>query len=118
VTDRGALVVFASAAIGIVAYAGAIGVMHAAIVDLAPHAVEQASGVVLTGFYLGAWSSPFLFGVVADGPGFRAAWLMSAGALVGAGATFAGAVAGARRALDLNCRGEMSRLPSPDRSQS
>lgn len=94
--DRAAAV-FVAAPVGIVTYAGAIGVMHAAIVDLAPRAVERASGIVLTGFYLGAWFSPFAFGAVADEAAFRTAWFGSAGALVGAACTFGGAVAVVRR---------------------
>ena len=66
------------------------GVLHAALVDAAPHAVGRASGVTLTGFYLGAFVAPVAFGYVADGPGgYGAGWLACSAALLLSAAAFA-----------------------------
>lgn len=55
---------------------GAIGVMHAAIVDAVPHAVGKASGVTMTGYYLGALVSPVSFGALVDATGtYALPWL-------------------------------------------
>lgn len=55
--------------IGIAAQLSAIGTMHAAIVDRAPHAVARATGWTMTGYYLGALLSPFAFGLLVDRTG-------------------------------------------------
>ena len=53
----------------------AAGMTHALVVDHAPAAVGRGSGFTLTGYYAGALVSPFVFGLVADGPGgYSAAW--------------------------------------------
>jgi len=54
------------AVLGISAQLSAIGTMHAAVVDRAPQAVARATGMTMTGYYLGALFSPAVFGVVAD----------------------------------------------------
>lgn len=54
------------AIIGISAQLAAIGTMHAAVVDRAPHAVARATGVTMTGYYIGALASPAAFGWLAD----------------------------------------------------
>lgn len=54
------------AVIGISAQLAAIGTMHAAVVDRAPHAVARATGVTMTGYYIGALASPAAFGWLAD----------------------------------------------------
>lgn len=62
--------------IGISAQLSAIGIMHATIVDRAPSAVARATGLTMTGYYIGALASPFLFGVIADATGtFGWSWL-------------------------------------------
>ena len=65
------------------------GLLHAALVDAAPQAVGRATGVTLTGFYLGAFVAPVAFGYVADGPGgYGAGWLACSTALVLSAAAF------------------------------
>lgn len=59
--------VAAGAVIGISAQLAAIGTMHAAVVDRAPRAVARATGVTMTGYYIGALASPAAFGWLADG---------------------------------------------------
>lgn len=54
------------AVIGISAQLAAIGTMHAAVVDRAPNAVARATGVTMTGYYIGALASPAAFGWLAD----------------------------------------------------
>jgi predicted MFS family arabinose efflux permease len=90
--------IFAAAIVAIVMFTGAVGLLHAAIVDLAPDAVEQATGIVMTGFYLGGLLSPLGFGLLVDVSGYDLAWGVSA-AVLGAG-TVTSALAtwlGARR---------------------
>ena len=52
--------------VGIGAQLAAIGTMHAAVVDRVPHAVAYATGVTMTGYYLGALVAPVVFGVFVD----------------------------------------------------
>jgi CP family cyanate transporter-like MFS transporter len=52
--------------VGIGAQLAAIGTMHAAVVDRAPGAVARATGVTMTGYYIGALVSPAAFGALAD----------------------------------------------------
>jgi predicted MFS family arabinose efflux permease len=91
--------VFVAAIIGIISYTGAIGVLHTATVDVAPHAVERASGAVMAGFYIGGWLAPFGFGLLADAGGYDLAWACASGALVVATILAAAAIAGSRREL-------------------
>ena len=68
--------------VGIAAQLSAIGLMHAAIVDRARDAVARATGLTMTGYYIGALVSPFLFGVVADATDtFAWSWLGTASLL-------------------------------------
>ncbi len=82
-----------AAAGAVVASAGLLsgtGVLHAALVDVAPEAVGRASGVTLTGFYLGALVSPVAFGATADGPGgYLAGWISCCVILILAAVAFA-----------------------------
>ena len=48
------------------------------LVDVAPLAMGRASGITMTGYYLGALIAPVLFGALADGPGYSAAWSVCA----------------------------------------
>ncbi len=60
------------------------GLFNLAIAQANPSAAA-ASGVTQTGTYLGVAIGPFLFGLLAEGPGYRAAWLLAAiAALIGA----------------------------------
>ena len=69
---------------------GAIGLMHAAVVDAVPHAVGRGSGVTMTGYYLGALVSPVLFGALVDATGrYSIPWLVGVVALAFAGGAFA-----------------------------
>ena len=68
---------------------GAIGTLHAAVVVAAPDTVGRATGVTMTGYYLGALAAPLLFGWVVDVSGsFTVAWGICAGALLVAAAAF------------------------------
>lgn len=78
--------------------------VQSAVVTVAAHAVGRATGVLLTGYYLGALLGPALFGGLADtSGGYRVAWLGSLTALLLSGLAFvrcgripvAGTVAGA-----------------------
>ena len=65
--------------IGFIAQLAAIGIMHAAVVDRAPHAVARATGVTMTGYYLGALATPVTFGALVDWLGtYTWAWLAMA----------------------------------------
>ncbi len=65
----GVWIVLAGAIIGVTAQLAAIGTMHACVVDKAPFSVSRATGVTMTGYYLGALASPGLFGYVVDWTG-------------------------------------------------
>lgn len=54
---------------GVSAQLAAIGTMHAAVVDSAPTAVARATGITMTGYYIGALASPAAFGALADATG-------------------------------------------------
>lgn len=72
----GVWVVVIGTIIGISAQLASIGTMHAVVVDRAPHAVARATGVTMTGYYVGALASPALFGAVADATDtFAWSWL-------------------------------------------
>lgn len=62
----GVALVAIGAVIGVGAQLAAIGTMHAAVVDRAPKAVARATGVTMTGYYIGALASPAAFGALAD----------------------------------------------------
>jgi predicted MFS family arabinose efflux permease len=74
-------IAFTLLAIGVLTVATNSGLMHAAIVELAPRSVASATGITLTGYYLGAFIAPYLFGFVADHRSYAAAWLASGVAL-------------------------------------
>jgi MFS family permease len=55
----------------------AIGLLHTLVVDMAPKAVARASGVTMTGYYLGALVAPAQFGWLSDRSGSYAwPWLV------------------------------------------
>lgn len=62
----GITIVLVGAVIGISAQLASIGTMHATIIDRAPTAVARATGVTMTGYYLGVLISPAAFGALAD----------------------------------------------------
>lgn len=65
--------------VGFIAQLAAIGIMHAAVVDRASHAVARATGVTMTGYYLGALATPVSFGALVDWLGtYTWAWLAMA----------------------------------------
>ena len=65
--------------VGFIAQLAGIGIMHAAVVDRAPHAVARATGVTMTGYYLGALATPVSFGALVDWLGtYTWAWLVMA----------------------------------------
>lgn len=79
----GIAVVAAGVVIGIGAQLAAIGTMHAAVVDSAPAAVARATGVTMTGYYVGALASPAAFGMLADVTGtFSWSWAATAMLLI------------------------------------
>jgi MFS family permease len=74
----GVTVVFVGAVLGISTQLASIGTMHAAVVDRAPDAVARATGVTMTGYYLGALAAPSAFGALTDATGtFAWSWLMT-----------------------------------------
>jgi predicted MFS family arabinose efflux permease len=75
--------------VGVAAQLSAIGTMHAAIVDVAPAAIGRASGITMTGYYLGALVAPVLFGALTDAVGYSTAWTVSAACCFAGGAAFA-----------------------------
>ena len=76
--------------IGFVAQLAAIGIMHAAVVDRASHAVARATGVTMTGYYFGALVTPVSFGALVDWLGtYTWAWLVMALGSAAAAACFA-----------------------------
>jgi CP family cyanate transporter-like MFS transporter len=74
---------------GVAVQLSAIGTMHAAIVDVAPTAIGRASGITMTGYYLGALVAPVLFGALADTVGYATAWTVSAVCCFAGGVAFA-----------------------------
>lgn len=79
--SSGILVVAFGAVIGVGAQLAAIGTMHAAVVDRCPRAVARATGLTMTGYYIGALASPAAFGALADATG-TFAWSWSATVLL------------------------------------
>ena len=68
--------VIIGAIVGVSTQLSAIGTMHACIVDKAPLSVSRATGITMTGYYLGALASPPLFGFVVDWTeSFAYSWL-------------------------------------------
>ena len=75
---------------GFIVQLAAIGIMHAAVVDRAPQAVARATGVTMTGYYLGALATPVSFGALVDWLGtYTWAWLVMALGSATAAACFA-----------------------------
>ncbi|MCY3891339.1 MAG: MFS transporter [bacterium] len=75
---------------GFIVQLAAIGVMHAAVVDRAPQAVARATGVTMTGYYMGALATPVSFGALVDWLGtYTWAWLIMALGSTAAAACFA-----------------------------
>ncbi len=72
--------------VGLIAQLAAIGTMHAAVVDRATFSVARATGVTMTGYYLGALATPVSFGALVDWLGtYTWAWLvMSMGSVAAA----------------------------------
>ena len=67
----------------------AIGLLHALVVDIAPRAVGRASGVTMTGYYLGALVAPAQFGWLSDRTGsYSWPWLVCALSAVCAATVF------------------------------
>jgi MFS family permease len=80
---------------GIAFQLAAIGTVHAAVVDRAGPAVARATGVTMTGYYLGALASPVAFGALVDWTGgYSWPWflLMIVMLLAGTAFVFAGRV--------------------------
>lgn len=68
---------------------GAIGNLHAAVVDRAPRAVGRASGITMTGYYLGALAAPVTFGFLVDVTGtYTVPWVVMAVSLLASAASF------------------------------
>ena len=75
---------------GFIVQLAAIGIMHAAVVDRAPQAVARATGVTMTGYYMGALATPVSFGALVDWLGtYTWAWLVMALGSAAAAACFA-----------------------------
>ena len=81
----GIALVIIGAIVGVSTQLSAIGTMHACIVDKAPLSVSRATGITMTGYYLGALVSPPLFGFVVDWTGsFAYSWIGTAALLFAA----------------------------------
>ncbi len=75
---------------GLIVQLAAIGIMHAAVVDRAPQAVARATGVTMTGYYMGALATPVSFGALVDWLGtYTWAWLAMALGSAASAACFA-----------------------------
>lgn len=77
---------------GVALQLAAIGTMHALVVERSGGAVAAATGVTMTGYYLGALVSPVAFGALVDATGsYSTGWLALVALLVGStGAWFVG----------------------------
>lgn len=81
----GIFFVISGAIIGVSTQLSAIGTMHACIVDKAPYSISRATGITMTGYYLGALASPPLFGFIVDWTGtFAYSWVGTAALLFSA----------------------------------
>lgn len=88
-TWAGPAVGIAGVTIGLVGQLGAVGMLHAAVVDRTPDSVGRASGVTMTGFYLGALASPVGFGFLVDATdGYTLAWAVMACSCLASAACF------------------------------
>ena len=75
-TTLGTYIVLIGVALGVSAQLASIGTMHAAVLDRAPKAVAKATGITMTGYYLGALLTPPIFGIVVDRTGtYSYSWL-------------------------------------------
>jgi predicted MFS family arabinose efflux permease len=89
VAGVGVGVVAVGATIGIASQLATVGSMHAAIVDRAPGAVAAATGMTMTGYYLGALVSPAGFGVLVDLTGtYRWGWWILCGMMLASAAAW------------------------------
>ncbi|MCW0213881.1 MAG: MFS transporter [Pseudonocardia sp.] len=84
----GRLVTGAGVIVATVAQLTAIGLMHAAVVAAAPHLVGRASGVTMSGYYLGALLGAPLFGLLVDVSGYGLAWTAGAAMVAGSALCF------------------------------
>jgi MFS family permease len=83
------------------------GLFNLAVVRANPGAPGAATGITQTGTYFGGVAGPLLFGVVADGLSYRAAWLAAGGCSLAAAAMVA---AGRRRLVGDQARREAGAL--------
>tara|TARA_B110000014_G_scaffold247617_1_gene221274 strand:- start:21 stop:1136 length:1116 start_codon:yes stop_codon:yes gene_type:complete len=75
-TTIGTFTVIIGLTIGISTQLASIGTMHAAIIDVAPLSIGRATGVTMTGYYLGALVTPAGFGLLVDITGtYLYSWL-------------------------------------------
>ena len=65
----GVAVAVAGLVVGVSANLALAGLFPAVIVEYAPHALERATGVAMTGYYFGALAAPIGFGALADWSG-------------------------------------------------
>jgi fucose permease len=72
--------------VGFAAGWGWSGLFTFAVVRDNPQAAASATGITMTGVFVGAAVGPPLFGMVADGVSFAAAWWATAASLMGAAA--------------------------------
>ena len=81
----GVWIVLLGGIIGVSAQLASIGTMHACVVDKAPLSISKATGITMTGYYLGALASPALFGFIVDWTGsFAYPWAGTAVLLLAA----------------------------------
>tara|TARA_B100000686_G_scaffold218170_1_gene225303 strand:+ start:3277 stop:4383 length:1107 start_codon:yes stop_codon:yes gene_type:complete len=65
-TILGTYIVVIGVTLGVSTQLASIGTMHAAVIDTAPNSVGKATGITMTGYYLGALVTPAGFGVLVD----------------------------------------------------
>ena len=65
-TVAGTSIVIIGLTLGVSTQLAAIGTMHAAVIDKAPKSVGKATGITMTGYYLGALVTPAGFGLLVD----------------------------------------------------
>ena len=65
-TVIGTFIVVIGLTLGVSTQLAAIGTMHAAVIDKAPKSVGRATGITMTGYYLGALVTPAGFGLLVD----------------------------------------------------
>ena len=82
-TILGTYIVIIGVTLGVSMQLASIGTMHAAVIDIAPNSIGKATGITMTGYYLGALVTPAGFGVLVDITGtYTYSWLATLATLI------------------------------------